>query len=459
MRGNFVSIKNINWTKSKERDIDIAIQSIYMIGHGRTYFRNNGLDFEIKNHLALRDGKLFFDSEELNKAKEIVLKWTSLAKTTQSITEIFMKIADSYEVFLGKNKDINFEQISNDELKKIYKEYLQHNYNLIPYSFIISIIVEEVITKKIVSKLACENAEKLCLQLVSINKTTATTEEYLSRIELVKLAETEEFNKAVEDHIKQFGWLFVYRPTDNPLSKEELVKNIKEMQIVSNSTKNNAPPVELDEDTKQLIEVMKENAWVRTYRRELICKGFFLMRHMYERIAKEMHINFENLSKIACWEIETFLDTGKIISQEEINRRKNRFTLIRLNGKIALLSSQDVEISIIKKNKPIKKIKGQCAFEGIVQGIVTVVKTKEDLNSFENGSILVAHTIATWMTPAVMKSSGIITEKSGVLSHTSIVAREFKKPCLVGIGDSIEYLKNGMIVRLDATAGIVTEIK
>ncbi len=459
MRGNFMSIKNINWTKSKERDIDIAIQSIYMIGHGRAYFKNNGLDFEIKNYLALSDGKLFFDSEELNKARDIVLKWKSLAKTTKSITDIFMKIANSYEAFLEKNKDINFEQISNDEFKKIYKEYLQHNYNLVPYSFIISIIVEEVITEKIVSKLACESAEKLCLQLISLNKTTATTDEYLSRIELAKLAQTEEFNKAVEDHIKQFSWLFVYRPTDNPLSKEELVKNIKEMQTVSNPAKNNVPQVELDGNTKQLIEVMKENAWVRTYRRELMSKGFFVMRPMYERIAKEMHINFENLSKIACWEIETFLDTGKIISQEEIDRRKNRFTLIRLDGKIIFLSGQEAETSIIKKNKAIKEIKGQSAFEGIVQGTVKVVKTKEDLNSFEKGSILVAHTVATWMTPAVMKSSGIITEKSGVLSHTFIVAREFKKPCLVGIGDSIEYLKNGMIVRLDATTGIVREIK
>ncbi len=451
-------INTINWIKSKERDIDIAIQSIYMIGHGRQYFRNNSIDIEVANHLALSNGKLFFDLEELNKARETVLNWKSLAKNTKNITKKFMKIAESYNTFLEKNKGIDFEHISKDELKKIYKEYLNNNYNLIPYSFIMSMVVEEVMTKKLIARLACENAEKICLQLVSPNKISATTREYRSRIELARLAQTKEFQTAVDKHIKKFAWLSVYRPTDAPLSRDELVKSIQKMQDMP-FTAEAVHSVELDRDTDQLVQILKENAWIRTYRRELMCKGFFVMRPMYKRIAKEMNVNFEDLNKIACWEIETFLDTGQYVSLEEIERRSNDFTLVRLGGNTIIISGQDAKIAIANKDVVTTDIKGQCAFEGKVLGTIQIIRTKEDLASFKEGNILVAHTVATWMTPAVVKCSGIITEKGGVLSHTSIVAREFKKPCIVGVGESITSLKDEMIIRLNATAGKVEEIK
>lgn len=58
-----------------------------------------------------------------------------------------------------------------------------------------------------------------------------------------------------------------------------------------------------------------------------------------------------------------------------------------------------------------------------------------------------------WITSsvAVMKDAGgLISTLGGLTSHASIIAREYKIPCLVGVQNSRE-LADGMRIRLDAT--------
>lgn len=49
--------------------------------------------------------------------------------------------------------------------------------------------------------------------------------------------------------------------------------------------------------------------------------------------------------------------------------------------------------------------------------------------------------------------SGIITEEGGLLSHASVVSRELKKPCLIGVVNATKLLKIGDSIGLDATEG------
>lgn len=49
----------------------------------------------------------------------------------------------------------------------------------------------------------------------------------------------------------------------------------------------------------------------------------------------------------------------------------------------------------------------------------------------------------------------IVTKSGGILSHAAILSRELKKPCIVGVGESISILKNGDVVSVRADLGVV----
>jgi len=49
----------------------------------------------------------------------------------------------------------------------------------------------------------------------------------------------------------------------------------------------------------------------------------------------------------------------------------------------------------------------------------------------------------------------LVTSTGGFLTHGSIVSREYGLPCVVGVANATERLKDGMRVRVDGTIGIV----
>jgi pyruvate,water dikinase len=56
------------------------------------------------------------------------------------------------------------------------------------------------------------------------------------------------------------------------------------------------------------------------------------------------------------------------------------------------------------------------------------------------------------------RASAIITDEGGMLCHAAIISREFGIPCVVGTHKATKILKDGDMVEVDATKGIVTKI-
>lgn len=58
-----------------------------------------------------------------------------------------------------------------------------------------------------------------------------------------------------------------------------------------------------------------------------------------------------------------------------------------------------------------------------------------------------------------MIQAGIPVPPGGVTTHAAIVAREMKKPCVVGTKFATQILKDGDLVEVDANSGIVRVIE
>ena len=57
------------------------------------------------------------------------------------------------------------------------------------------------------------------------------------------------------------------------------------------------------------------------------------------------------------------------------------------------------------------------------------------------------------------RAAAFVTDEGGITSHAAIVAREMKKPCVVGTKNATRILGDGDMVEVDADSGIVKIIK
>lgn len=107
----------------------------------------------------------------------------------------------------------------------------------------------------------------------------------------------------------------------------------------------------------------------------------------------------------------------------------------------------------------VMELKGQGTSRGVITGRARVIALPEDFHNLEKGEILVTlYTDPSW-TPLLAMAGGLVLEVGGMLSHGSIVAREYGIPAAVGIKDATEIIRTGDRVKIDGRAGSVIVYK
>ena len=101
-------------------------------------------------------------------------------------------------------------------------------------------------------------------------------------------------------------------------------------------------------------------------------------------------------------------------------------------------------------------LKGIAASPGYVTGIVRVIHGHDEFTQMRQGDILVARITTPAWTPLFALAAGVVTDVGGPLSHSSIVAREYRIPAVLGTGVATERLHTGQNVTVDGGAGTVT---
>ena len=92
---------------------------------------------------------------------------------------------------------------------------------------------------------------------------------------------------------------------------------------------------------------------------------------------------------------------------------------------------------------------------GQVQGRVIVLNRPEDSARMQEGAILVTPSTDTAWFPIFPQARGLIVETGGLLSHGSIIAREFGLPAVANIPDATSRFHDGDLVLLDGSTGLV----
>lgn len=171
-----------------------------------------------------------------------------------------------------------------------------------------------------------------------------------------------------------------------------------------------------------------------------------------DEVARRSNVKRTDLNLYLLAEIVRLLDVDMRISSSEIITRKKGVTFTRSES----LDLQYEKFTISEAQKTGDSITGICASPGIVSGVVKIITSFTDIEKMNEGDIMVAIGTDFDLIEIMHRAAGIITEEGGLLSHASVVSRELKKPCLIGVAQATNVLKDGLRITLNSTEGFIT---
>ena len=92
---------------------------------------------------------------------------------------------------------------------------------------------------------------------------------------------------------------------------------------------------------------------------------------------------------------------------------------------------------------------------GIATGRARVILRSDANERVQPGEILVAPFTDPGWTPYFVAAAGIVMDLGGMLSHGSIVAREYGIPAVVNVGPATQIIRTGQWLEVDADRGVV----
>ncbi|HIH20330.1 TPA: hypothetical protein HA244_03610 [Candidatus Micrarchaeota archaeon] len=308
--------------------------------------------------------------------------------------------------------------------------------------------------------------------------------------DLVRIAETAltsgfdspDVSALVEEHLQKYAFLGMYFFGRQPYSKQDVLERLKHLAgkdlakekadlqkqaLSGEKTRELISRLKLSEETALKIQTVKEIAFAANDFDEAYTYLGFKMRPFFTEIAGRLGLDYKQLIQMLPYEIGGFLESGKKADDEfkaHLDLRAQDHALIYEQGKIGILTGEEFQKYYAEEKKleedftHLRELKGQAASPGVVRGIVRILLTSTDLNKVRKGEVLVAPATTPAYVPAMERAAAIVTNEGGLLSHAAIVARELGVPCVVGTKIATKALRDGEMVEVDATKGIVKKL-
>jgi pyruvate,water dikinase len=103
-------------------------------------------------------------------------------------------------------------------------------------------------------------------------------------------------------------------------------------------------------------------------------------------------------------------------------------------------------------------LQGSPVSPGVVEGSVRVVLDPKGMQ-LRPGEILVCPGTDPAWTPLFLSASGLVMEVGGLMTHGSVVAREYGIPAVVGVFQATTRLPNGQRIRVDGNGGKIVVLE
>jgi len=461
-------------------------------------------------------GTYFIKDELRSLIKAIIEKIIQDPHEVQALHEETIKVNNEYFQLSHRIERLNFSKLSDQKLVSLYKEIMKgqilgHGISLVTTWFVDS--DGEDFSKYLLSylagkikkfKLKNNSADVFSVLTTPLKDSMARVEEkelliivgdVLKNKRAVIIFKKKDFTKVKNDfsklpqsiktkilkHYKKWRWTpytyvgpvyeldyyleIISGLVHQGVKPQKLLKEYAESHVNTKHVQDElVKKLEIDPKFWKLFKVAQDIIYIKGYRKDCLYYGCYVRDLILKEIAKRLHISFMQVKYFIPEEVGKAL-LKKKFSINNLNERI-KFSVIYLNnGRLKILTGKSAKTFLAKqkfekiKMDNLKELKGTCACPGKARGIIRVINLPEEIGKMKVGDIMLAHTTFPALVPAMKKASAVITEDGGITCHAAIVSRELKKPCVVGVKFALQVLKDGDIVKVDASKGVVTKIK
>jgi len=405
-----------------------------------------------------------FVFNKINKDKKYILK----------IKKIFEARQKKFFDFISRLNSAKWEKISNREIIKIKKQYVKLYHWFAPYGeplpYFLKERLGETLADYLLNNIKVLPEEYEILTMPAYQSFLGREEAYLYKIVKGYTFGSADFLKQVKKHARKYQWLlFDYASliVDEKYFFEKAREFLKKPPVVIGYKK-------LKRDRQSLIKKYKINELYRYYinlfdvlvylmdkKKEIFTQLHFAALPLFVEAGKRLGLQLDDVRWFLWDEVESALSGSRKLDMK-IAEKRRVFSAIKFeNNKAVWMPEKMLEILLKeiaedqKTELKINEIKGTGVSRGIAKGIVCYLKSPKENGKIKKGEILVAGSTSPDYMPAIRRAAAIVTNSGGITCHAAIVSRELGIPCVVGTKTGTQVLRDGDLVEVDATRGIV----
>lgn len=286
--------------------------------------------------------------------------------------------------------------------------------------------------------------------------------------------DSENIQKEALKITKEFFWIKTNYRDYGRITQEQVLHEASQLLDKSSSLSESADHSEKNRTEKdRILESFNASARLRRIlhiselfthiqdkRKECVLRNNSLFFEFLETIAKRESVDKKLFFYSTSQEFFSFLK-GIPLPTHLIEKRIHEGVMVLFSNDTSyLMYKEEIDSSLKSEHlfpnlQNVTELRGSIAFKGKVKGTVRVLRNTTEINTFGEGQILVANQTTPEFVPAMKKAAAIVTDQGGITCHAAIVARELKKPCIIGTKNATQVLKDGDVVEVDAEKGIV----
>lgn len=277
-------------------------------------------------------------------------------------------------------------------------------------------------------------------------------------------------NQKINQFLKKFWWIESSYAEGKTLDNHGLRRVTQKMgkinipadlKLLVRRKKALTKSLGLTPDEQFVADTLSEIAVWQDNRKMNILKTISQLEQIFNELSSKTQIRKEVLKFLCPHEVRYSNLTNKDFIFN-LNKRYPIAVYYVHNGRVDVVvgrTAQAIKDKIFKKKASRKNIiRGLPANRGKTKGRVVRIFTVSDLPKLKKGNILVASMTRPEFISAMKKAAAFVTDEGGITSHAAIVAREMRKPCIIGTKIATQVLKDGDVVEVDATRGIVKKL-
>ena len=394
---------------------------------------------------------------------------------------------------LGKaNEDMEEKRhslagLSNKELSEIYLSIIDKSRVFATYTMTcepVELFLEQRLRQKIaeIIKSYDEAADELYSIFTAPDRLSFLQEERNEIIELADAMRTEgekrmperlpeHVTESIKRHARKWWWIRHSYMRQERQGEEFFVSELR--KIIETGESKVSPQfseekqgildqIEADDELRMFVQISGDYIHFRDLRKAELIKCIYYVNLIISELAGRLGLSFDDAAFMTYNEIID-ASLGRIsIPYDKIKMRKTAVSTYDEKGAHVWYGEEAAELRdeiFGTVETGASELEGTSASPGSVTGRVRVLMSSSEADEFQEGEILVTSNTAPDWVVIMRKAAAIITERGGITCHAAIISRELGIPCITGVQNVTEILKDGEIVEVDATKGIIKRLK